>query len=46
MDERFSVRLKTIETDLIGLFPKMDIKIGDNLIVHVKGSKAIWEFNY
>ncbi len=46
MDERFPVRLKTIETDLIGLFPKMVIKIDDNLKVHVNGSKAIWKFTY
>lgn len=45
-DERFPVRLKTIETDLIGLFPKMDIKIGNNIIVHVNRNKATWKFNY
>ncbi len=46
IDERFPLRLKTIETDLIELSPNMDIKISDKLMVHVNGSKAIWEFNY
>lgn len=46
IDERFSVRLKTVETELIKLFSKSNIKISDNLIVHVNGNKAIWEFSY
>ncbi len=45
-DEKFTARLKTIETALTGLYAKTDIKISDKLIVHVNGSKAIWEIRY
>ncbi len=38
--------LKTVETELSETLPESNIKISNNLIVHINGNKALWEFSY
>ncbi|MEO6550898.1 MAG: DUF5829 family protein, partial [Ferruginibacter sp.] len=46
IDDRFPVRLKRVETELTNTFPERKIMISENLIIHVEGKKAIWNFAF
>ncbi|MEO6547868.1 MAG: DUF5829 family protein, partial [Ferruginibacter sp.] len=46
IDDRFPVRLRRVETQLTGTFPKRKIKISNNLVIHVDRKKAIWIFAF
>jgi len=45
INDSFPVRLKNVETELTETFPESRIKVSDNLIVHIIGKKAIWNFH-
>lgn len=46
INEGYPVRLKTVETELSEKLSKKKIKISNNLVLHVNGRKAKWEFIY
>lgn len=46
IDDIAPVRLKTVETELTDSLPDDMIRISKNLMVLIKGKKAIWNFTY